>query len=166
MKKLLLILACVLAFSSCGNQVTDSEPETENLPAAVDYQDASLFTSDEFLLALYHNKATEFPCLQGESMEINRKYFSDNCIKHLKQNYEYDGDGLAIWDLFGGSNSSVWGSFKGMLYDHDGWYLLRFAWEETYGDGVWHVSDTPDLHLKVIQVNGRWIIDDYIINYY
>ena len=38
--------------------------------------------------------------------------------------YEYDGVGLAVWDLFGGSNTNVCGSFKDLRYYQNRWYVI------------------------------------------
>lgn len=150
MRKIFLIVVAGLTFilSSCNQKQ--------------DFQDAGKHSSDEFLQALYHNDIHNFPYI-GKTQELNEAFFTEKCISLLKENYEYDGDGLAVWDLFGGSNTSVWGSFKDMRYYQKGWYVLSFVYEEYWGEseGEYYIEDAPKLYLKVIQQNERWVIDEY-----
>ena len=48
----------------------------------------------------------------------------------LKKSYEYDGDELAVWDLFGGSNTNVCESFKDLRYYQNRWYVMSFVYED------------------------------------
>ena len=67
-------------------------------------------------------------------LELNEAFFTEKCITLLKENYEYDGVGLAVWDLFGGSNTNVCGSFKDLRYYQNRWYVMSFVYEEYWGD--------------------------------
>lgn len=148
-------LFLLLVFSASK---TDSQLVSEFL-SGVDYQDVQRNTSDEFLLALYHGKVRNFPF--DDSHNVNTAFYSERCLAKMRERYEYEGNGLAIWDMFGGSNTNTWGQFKGMEYKGKGWYALHFAFEEGWGESSYYIEDTPVLYLKLVIRKGRWVIDDY-----
>lgn len=165
MKNALTLSAIIIIALSCSRvpstNATANTTETAIVPStaqqSLDYQDATQFTSSEFLYALYHNKDSDFAKMKN-TPNLETKYFSDKCLHRLQDNNPYEGGGYAVWDLFGGSNTCVWGSFKDLSYAREGWYCLWFAYEE---EG--YIEDAPNLFLKVKMVNNRWIIDDYLL---
>lgn len=94
----------------------------------------------------YFNMGYEEPYL--------RSVCTQKCLKKLRADYEYDGDGIAVWAFrVGGNDPNVAEQLRSMqiLAAANGWYNVRLK-----DGGKWST-----VRIKLVRVGKSYKIDDY-----
>ena len=84
------------------------------------------------------------------------KHCSKAFLQYLKDQYEYDGEGYAVWLFRTSSNDGKPGAedvkskVLSITKDNEGWYHYTFT------DGGWHGENKIKLHME----NGKVVMDE------
>lgn len=110
-RRIILLLAFAGLLFSCGNKSSQAEENNEVVVKA-------------FLTTLYSDYVFQY-----HEFSLIENHFSEKVLKRLKQEYDYDGEGYAVW-LFrtgaqdGPSNVS---KVNDITTEPDGWYVVKYT---------------------------------------
>lgn len=165
MKKSMIVLA-VSSFLACAtscnngnstNASTEPEEVTEEQQVeetqAVEEGRAEAAEDEsaiqDFITNMYENDLyTEYDFLEA--------HCSKAFLQYLKDQYEYDGEGYAVWLFRTSSNDGKPGAedvkskVLSITKDNEGWYHYTFT------DGGWHGENKIKLHME----NGKVVMDE------
>ena len=133
MKKFLLCIVAVMMtalFSiSCGNQ--SGKTEEKEVSENVTKTEAEVIESvnddaavKDFLTTLYNNYVFEY-----KDFSAIKQHFAPNVLKRLKDGYDYDGEGYAVWLFRTGAQDgpSDVSKVNSIEKDSDGWYVVKYT---------------------------------------
>ena len=110
-RRIIILLAFAGLLFSCGNKSSQAEENNEVVVKA-------------FLTTLYSDYVFQY-----HEFSLIENHFSKKVLKRLKQEYDYDGEGYAVW-LFrtgaqdGPSNVS---KVNDITTEPDGWYVVKYT---------------------------------------
>lgn len=155
-------LACA---TSCNNgNSTNASTEPEEVKEEQQVEEAQVVEEDrveatdaaedesaiqDFITNMYEKGLyTEYDFLE--------KHCSKAFLQYLKDQYEYDGEGYAVWLFRTSSNDGKPGAedvkskVLSITKDNEGWYHYTFT------DGGWHGENKIKLHME----NGKVVMDE------
>lgn len=155
-RKNLLIAISALIFltyaTSCGNGrgANDKSDTVENIKNS-NKDDAERNDSliRDFITNMYENKCYE-------DYDFLEAHCTAKMLKHLKDEFEYDGDGYAVYMFRTGAQDykpgaeNIKDKVLSITKDNEGWYHYIFT------DGGWHGENK----IKVCVENGEVIVDE------
>ena len=155
-RKNLLIAISALFFltyaTSCGNGkgANDKSDTVENIKNS-NKDDAERNDSliRDFITNMYENK-------RYEDYDFLEAHCTAKMLKHLKDEFEYDGDGYAVYMFRTGAQDykpgaeNIKDKVLSITKDNEGWYHYIFT------DGGWHGENK----IKVCVENGEVIVDE------
>lgn len=168
MKKTMIVLAVssfLACATSCNNgNSTNASTEPEEVKEELQVEEAQVVEEDrveatdaaedesaiqDFITNMYEKDLyTEYDFLE--------KHCSKAFLQYLKDQYEYDGEGYAVWLFRTSSNDGKPGAedvkskVLSITKDNEGWYHYTFT------DGGWHGENKIKLHME----NGKVVMDD------
>ena len=158
----LVVSSMLMSATSCNNdKSTNTINETEALNDVVTVEESQSdgeekkaeasedeATIQEFITNMYENQLYS----QSDFLEA---HCSKELLKHLKDEYEYDGEGYAFWLFRTGSQDGKPGAegvkdkVLSITKDSEGWYHYTFT------DGGWHGENKLKVHVE----NGKVVMD-------
>lgn len=168
MKKSLLPIAALLFCTACGNQ-SSSKAEAENADSIVEavQDDATDAEPDELSAEETESdkKIIEFltPIYDGSTQDIYDEDWikancTKSCIKNLKDDYVYDGEGYATWMIEGyapGEDESPNMLESITMVKHDGKQMAKVVLSRMGGERI------RILYIGCIVDGEKVMIDDY-----
>ena len=168
MKKSMIVLAVssfLACATSCNNgNSTNASTEPEEVKEEQQVEEAQVVEEDrveatdaaedesaiqDFITNMYEKGLyTEYDFLE--------KHCSKAFLQYLKDQYEYDGEGYAVWLFRTSSNDGKPGAedvkskVLSITKDNEGWYHYTFT------DGGWHGENKIKLHME----NGKVVMDE------
>ena len=168
MKKSMIVLAVssfLACATSCNNgNSTNASTEPEEVKEEQQVEEAQVVEEDrveatdaaedesaiqDFITNMYEKDLyTEYDFLE--------KHCSKAFLQYLKDQYEYDGEGYAVWLFRTSSNDGKPGAedvkskVLSITKDNEGWYHYTFT------DGGWHGENKIKLHME----NGKVVMDE------
>lgn len=168
MKKSMIVLAVssfLACATSCNNgNSTNASTEPEEVKEEQQVEEAQVVEEDrveatdaaedesaiqDFITNMYEKGLyTEYDFLE--------KHCSKAFLQYLKDQYEYDGEGYAVWLFRTSSNDGKPGTedvkskVLSITKDNEGWYHYTFT------DGGWHGENKIKLHME----NGKVVMDE------
>lgn len=168
MKKSMIVLAVssfLACATSCNNgNSTNASTEPEEVKEEQQVEEAQVVEEDrveatdaaedesaiqDFITNMYEKGLyTEYDFLE--------KHCSKVFLQYLKDQYEYDGEGYAVWLFRTSSNDGKPGAedvkskVLSITKDNEGWYHYTFT------DGGWHGENKIKLHME----NGKVVMDE------
>ena len=169
MKKSMIVLAVssfLACATSCNNgNSTNASTEPDEVKEEQQVEEAQVVEEDrleaaaedaedesaiqDFITNMYEKDLyTEYDFLE--------KHCSKAFLQYLKDQYEYDGEGYAVWLFRTSSNDGKPGAedvkskVLSITKDNEGWYHYTFT------DGGWHGENKIKLHME----NGKVVMDE------